>query len=131
MELYIGGKSQGKAEYVLKNTGYSEIFNEHNYVNLIENKINNKKIIINHIHLIIREMVYENRNEEYIWNFFDRIISDNPDAVIISDEIGNGIVPIDRMERIYRDITGHILVKLAEKADSVIRIICGIAMVIK
>ena len=47
------------------------------------------------------------------------------------DEVGNGIVPIDFLEREYRERTGRILVKLANQADEVVRVICGIGQKIK
>ena len=43
----------------------------------------------------------------------------------------NGIVPIDSFEREYRERTGRILVKLAEQADEVVRVVCGIGQRIK
>ena len=51
--------------------------------------------------------------------------------MIICDEIGNGIVPLDAFEREYREHTGRILIELAGKADEVVRIICGIQQRIK
>lgn len=38
--------------------------------------------------------------------FLRRILSDNPDAIVIADEIGCGIVPVDAFERAYRDEAG-------------------------
>lgn len=58
-------------------------------------------------------------------------LSKNPESIIISDEVGNGIVPIDFLEREYRERTGRILVKLANQADEVVRVICGIGQKIK
>ena len=54
-----------------------------------------------------------------------------PDCVIISDEIGNGIVSIEAFEREYRERTGRVLVELAKKAEEVERVICGIGQKIK
>ena len=55
----------------------------------------------------------------------------HPDCIIISDEIGNGIVPLDGFEREYRERTGRMLVELADRAEEVIRVICGIGQRIK
>ena len=52
-------------------------------------------------------------------------------CVIISDEIGNGIVPVDPFEREYRERAGKILITIAERADEVERVICGIGQKIK
>ncbi len=54
-----------------------------------------------------------------------------PNCVIISDEIGNGIVPVDAFERTYRERTGRILVQLAGQAEEVERVICGVGQKIK
>ena len=58
-------------------------------------------------------------------------IRDSPDCIIISDEIGNGIVPMEHEEREYRELTGRLLCELANKADRVERIVCGIGERIK
>ena len=54
-----------------------------------------------------------------------------PDCILISDEIGNGIVPIDAFERQYREKTGRILIEAAKKADKVVRVICGVRQILK
>lgn len=51
--------------------------------------------------------------------------------IIIADEIGYGIVPMDKKEREFRDYYGGICCKIAENADIVIRVICGIGQVLK
>ena len=58
-------------------------------------------------------------------------ISKYNNLIIISDEIGNGIVPIDSFERDYRERTGRLLIELAKDADKVTRVFCGIGQVIK
>ncbi len=55
----------------------------------------------------------------------------NDNCIIISDEIGNGIVPVEAFEREYRERTGRILIQLAQKAEEVERVICGIGQKIK
>ena len=53
------------------------------------------------------------------------------DTIVIADEIGNGIVPLDAFEREYREQTGRAEILLAKKADEVVRVICGIGQKIK
>ena len=55
----------------------------------------------------------------------------HPDCILICDEIGNGIVPMEAEERIYRERTGRILEQLAAQADEVVRVVCGIGQKIK
>ena len=69
----------------------------------------------------------EKNPEEEIKEF----IRDNDNCVIISDEIGNGIVPMDKKEREYRERTGRILAEIAKMADEVVRVVCGIEQKIK
>ena len=76
----------------------------------------------------MRSSIRQEKNaEQEILEFIDNA----PDCIVISDEIGNGIVPLDSFEREYRERTGRILVKLAEQADEVVRVICGIGQRIK
>ena len=60
-----------------------------------------------------------------------QFVDQHPNCVMISDEVGNGIVPVDAFEREYRERTGRILVELARRADEVERVICGIGQRIK
>ena len=51
--------------------------------------------------------------------------------IIICDETGCGLVPVDAFEREYRETAGRICTALAEHADEVYRVVCGIGMRIK
>lgn len=132
MKLVIGGYDQGKLEFALQR--YKEekwaVFDgrlpsEKQLQELCKQK---KKVIIYHFHNWIRERILQEGNpEEEIIAFLGK----NPESMIISDEVGNGIVPIDFFEREYRERTGRILVTLANQADEVVRVICGIGQKIK
>ena len=50
---------------------------------------------------------------------------------LYTDEIGYGIVPVDRMEREYREQTGRVCTRLAAYSEKVYRVMCGIGQVIK
>lgn len=87
-----------------------------------------QRIVLNHLHSRIRQSMAEGGcPEEEIGLFLEK----NPDSVIISDEVGCGIVPADAFEREYRERTGRILVELARQAEEVVRVICGIGQKIK
>ena len=84
--------------------------------------------IINHFHLWVKNRMLEGGcPEEEIFFFLEHC----KDCIIISDEIGNGIVPIDPLERDYRERVGSILLQLAQKAEEVWRVMCGIGQKIK
>ena len=52
-------------------------------------------------------------------------------AVIIADEVGGGVIPVDSREREARERAGRLCCLLAEKADTVIRVYMGIPQVLK
>ena len=62
---------------------------------------------------------------------FTRQILVNPPAVITLDEVGCGIVPLEKTERDYREAVGHAGQMLAAAAAEVYRMQCGIAVRIK
>jgi adenosylcobinamide kinase / adenosylcobinamide-phosphate guanylyltransferase len=51
--------------------------------------------------------------------------------VIVTNELGMGIVPLDKTSRMYRDIAGRINQHIAKKADCVILAVSGIPVTIK
>ena len=52
-------------------------------------------------------------------------------SLILIDEIGSGIIPMEKTERIWREKVGRAGCILAEHADTVIRVICGIPLALK
>ena len=55
----------------------------------------------------------------------------NPDVVILSNELGYGVVPVDQFDRAYREKTGRVCCKVAQAAQEVHRVVCGLGTVIK
>ncbi len=51
--------------------------------------------------------------------------------IIISNEVGLGLVPPYQMGRVYRDLLGWANQSLAKEADSVLFMVAGIPMVVK
>lgn len=127
MKLVIGGYAQGKLNYVLQKYK-GEIGGV--WDGEVPRSGGGEKgvVVINRLHDWIKESMAEGGcPEEEIFAFLENC----PNCVMISDEIGNGIVPIEAFEREYRERTGRILIALAEKADTVERVICGIGQKIK
>ena len=52
-------------------------------------------------------------------------------CVLIADDISCGIVPLDRLERAWREASGRLLSSLAAQADTVTRIFCGLPLEVK
>ncbi len=52
-------------------------------------------------------------------------------VVIVSNEVGMGIVPADEISRKYRELLGLLNQKIAHLAEKVVFMICGIPVLIK
>lgn len=131
MELYIGGKAQGKLENAMLNNGL--ILQESDFLSgetLGFCDINSVKGIYD-FQEFVKKYIDRLSTETDIESFIGNLISENPDIVIVSDEIGSGIVPIDKGQRDYRDAYGKVMCKIAQNACRVTRVICGIGQVIK
>ena len=73
---------------------------------------------VNHFHSYIRRALKEER-EGALDAFVQELFRKNPDLVIVSTELGYGIVPIDAFDRLYREKVGRILCKAVEQAEEV------------
>ena len=51
--------------------------------------------------------------------------------IVIATEIGGGVVPIDAAQRAQREAAGRLACLLAERADTVIRVCCGLPQLLK
>ena len=115
MILIIGGFAQGKLHYVKQRYARCE---------------DGRKVAVldGTLHHSIREQLRQGTAPEAMIEHFCK---EHPDCILICDEIGNGIVPLEAEERIYRERTGRILEQLAAQADEVVRVVCGIGQKIK
>lgn len=127
MKLMIGGYAQGKLQYALqtyrlkKDAVWDGVLPD-------EKEAQTDMVVINHFHQWVRQSLLNGENPEEQLRLF---LSRCGDCIIISDEIGNGIVPMEAFEREYRERTGRILVQLAQEAEEVVRVLCGIGQKIK
>ena len=110
MNLVIGGSYQGKTEYAINTFPNASFFNQ--------------------AHLFIKKRLSEGRLQAEILAEILETTSDG-DWVIIADEIGNGVVPLDAFDRNYRECAGRILIELAKNATEVHRVIVGSGQRIK
>ncbi|MDO5548686.1 MAG: bifunctional adenosylcobinamide kinase/adenosylcobinamide-phosphate guanylyltransferase [Eubacteriales bacterium] len=51
--------------------------------------------------------------------------------VVIATEVGGGVVPIDPQARRAREAAGRLSCLLAQRADTVIRVFCGLPLLLK
>lgn len=64
-------------------------------------------------------------------SFVSQLLSGGIDKILIGEEVGSGIVPMDAYQRRWREETGRIYCMLAEQAVQVWRVIGGIGQKIK
>lgn len=127
MELYIGGTAQGKLSYVRQQTGLGE---EAIVVRPEElaGYAGSKRVIFYQFQEWFRKEIEQEKNPE---ETMERMVEMHPQLLIICNEVGNGIVPLARKEREYRERLGRYLCRLAARAVRVERIVCGIAQRLK
>jgi len=63
--------------------------------------------------------------------FVEMIKQTSTSLIMVSNEVGMGIVPADPLSRRFRDLSGIVNQKIAEVADTVIYIVSGIPMFLK
>lgn len=124
MEMIIGGAFQGKSLFA------KEKYPDVSWVKGDEadwDAISKAKGILG-FHEYIRKELKEGRE---VTDLAGNLIKANPDVVIVSDEIGYGVVPVDAFDRKYREATGRVCTELAGYSHKVTRVVCGIGTVIK
>lgn len=150
MEVYFGGAFQGKLEYVLEKKGYLKVADGAG-CSLKDIK---EAQVLNHLHLYIKRLIYK-EGAAYNTTVDDTITTDdtitadttaktmsaaeiindiyeaNPDIILICDEVGGGIVPLKKEDRIYRETVGRALCCAVKKSDRVERVMCGIGQCLK
>lgn len=123
MILVIGGAYQGKLDVVKRDYGLSDedvFFCEEG-----KGIVTDKKVIYG-LEKYSLECVRKGLNpEEEISK------EDLEDKILIADDISCGIVPMDKTERAWREANGRMVTTLGLKAESVIRVFCGIPCRIK
>lgn len=122
--IIMGGAFQGKTQYATKIYPGLELTDG---FNCPLDEIGNC-VAINKFHSLTRRWLLEGRTKETLLTMFE---NNRNLQLLISDEIGYGLVPIDDFEREYREFHGRVMTELAEKADRVERVVCGIPQRIK
>ena len=83
---------------------------------------------VNALHLYVKRCLREGQDCAGI---MDRIAEEVPDLLVITDEVGSGIVPADPFERRWREEAGRLACRIAARAEAVYRVTCGIGVRIK
>ena len=105
MKLFIGGNSQGHNDLAIK--AYNGIIADGKEDSI--ESIENADVIVNY-HEFVRKIM---------------------EKAVACDEVGCGVVPMDKKQILYREAVGRSCCILAERAERVTRVICGIGVIIK
>lgn len=124
MEMIIGGAYQGKTDYAKKEFP-ALLWKEGS--SLTEEELMRAEGILNFQEYIRREL----KDGKDLSQLAERILQKNPEIVLVSQEVGYGVVPMDPFDRAYRETVGRVCTKLASYSKKVTRVACGIGMVIK
>ena len=81
-----------------------------------------------HFEALVERMIKE---EKDVKSFLEKLIKLNSDIIIVSNELGCGLVPVDAFLRRFREEHGRACTFLAAQAKEVHRVFCGIGTVIK
>lgn len=122
MILVIGGRAQGKLDWAKHAFGLSD----GDIAVTLADAVSKKALY--GVTSIVRAIL-ENGGEPSAE--FDALFKANPGLIVIADEIGCGIVPIDPAERRWRDAAGSVATMAASRSEQVIRIFCGIPSLLK
>lgn len=126
MIMITGGAFSGKKDYAKKRFGFldEEILNGEN---CSPEAVFSAKCIADY-QLIVKRLLEENAD---VQTFTERLCKENPNAVVIINEIGAGIIPLEKNDRIWREETGRSGCLIARNSSEVIRLACGIPTTIK
>ena len=114
MVLIVGGAAQGKREFARRELG----------VAAWSDGVIGAENCSDGLHRALR-------HQPEAEALLERWLAEHPDGVIICDEVGCGVVPMDREERAWREHVGRACCRLAERAAAVYRVNCGLGVRLK
>jgi adenosylcobinamide kinase/adenosylcobinamide-phosphate guanylyltransferase len=143
MYFVTGGAFQGKRKWVqelIKNkmnhshlwiNGYVQAIPPHREIN---QEINT--IIIEGMEKLIQKTLREDKGRDYWKQLLQPFINwekEHPrrNLIFIGCEIGLGVVPMNKQERLHRDIVGWVYQDLANDSQNVVRMWCGLPQLLK
>ncbi len=112
MILIIGGEGAGKRRFV-EAMGFAE-------ADFTENPLDARPVL-DKLHLLLQRQPMDER-------LLTALLAKQ---IVICNEVGCGIVPLDADERAWREQVGRACCTLAESAEQVIRLCCGLPQYLK
>lgn len=91
-----------------------------------------KVILVDCLSLWLTNLILNERNiDRDITEFLNALEKSPGDVILVSSEVGLGIVPDNEMSRVFRDHLGSLHQKVAAISETVIMMVAGIPMIIK
>ena len=122
MMVITGGVGQGKLAYALERTGLGE-----GDVAYTAEQAWDRPIFAG-VTGWIREALARGEDPDAA---LDALLDGRPELVLIFDEVGCGVVPLDEGERLWREKAGRCACRAAARAQTVVRLLCGLPMALK
>ncbi len=113
MILIIGGMCQGKHDFCKKEYPEADVID--NYEKRVRDELESGLDPITEAEKLLTAIDNDSAAE----------------LVILMREVGSGVVPMDRSERLWREQTGRVSCFFAERADRVYRMLAGIPQRLK
>ena len=126
MILITGGAFQGKTAYAKEAFGLTDEEIAEGSVCREEDLY--KVRAVKHFHEYVRRCLEEGRETE---GLAGHLAEKNPELIILTNELGCGVVPVNAFDRQWREAAGRFACDLAKQAKEVHRVVCGIGTVIK
>ena len=128
MILIVGGYCQGKRDFAKRTWNLADT-DLANGAECGADEILEKRAVYN-LHLFVRRLG-ETIQPSTELEFFGSRIAALQNKIVISDEVGLGVVPVCGEERRWREAVGRVCCLLAQNADEVYRVNAGIPAKIK
>jgi len=111
--LVVGGAASGKLAYI-RSLGYAP-------AQLADAVLDGRPVLYNLQDLVAADV---EGSPELLPALLEK-------EVVACDEVGSGVIPGNRRERDAREAAGRLCIRLAQQAESVVRLVAGIPTVIK
>lgn len=125
MRLIVGGYAQGRLFYAVQkyHLTASDVWDASD----TDSEWNGHKVIY-HFEALVTDWIHTGKDPCHI---VLEMMPQWKDCILITQEVGCGLVPVSPEDRAWRDAVGKVNTLLAMHAESVERVCCGIGMHLK
>ena len=123
MELIFGGAYQGKLDYVKDNYEYRRICDCSD-----GREPDFDADVIYGIEGFVMECAKAGREARDFFKEHEALLGDK---ILVMTDTSQGVVPIDKNVRAFREMNGRLMLYLADRAEHVTRVFCGIGKRLK